>query len=124
MEPFVTIWLVITEAVRLRANEARMRHGLTSADIEIIPAPQRHIIVRSKGVPRVQACISLDGDRINVKVLQAKEYRFNEEMKPITIESVNGQTTYIHDGERLTHAEEVADIILGPVLDDFRTRCA
>lgn len=122
IEPYVTEWLVVVDAVRIHANQYIRHYGLEPEDIEITSS-QKHkhaIAIRSSRGSQVQACMSPTGG-IGIKALQKKNTSsFKETMEPITIDVVDGRTTYTQEGNRLS-VEDVAEIIISPVLDDFRT---
>ena len=121
IEPFATRWLVVIEAVRLRANQAVKHYGLEPEDIEIMSSQKHAIAIRSKRGSQVQACMSPTGG-IEIKAQQKKNTSsFTETMEPIIIDVVDDRTTYSQEGNRLASVEDVAEIILSPVLDDFRT---
>jgi hypothetical protein len=84
VESYVTRWLVVVDAVRIRAHQAIEHYGLKPEDVDIVSLQKHAIAIRSSRGSQVPACISPTGG-IDIKAQQkTKTSSFTETIEPIT----------------------------------------
>jgi hypothetical protein len=125
---WIETWDFIVHSIHTVVRNTKKKYPEAQKSIEVIEAPARTIAIRANGVPGafVQVRISLTGDQIDVETEEKTTFgRFPDKRKIIKIESVNSNTVFItEDDERITDSMELAERILGPLLDCYRAvRC-
>jgi len=111
--------------LRDRVERMRRESGIAGQKLEIVEIPQRAIGVKLHGTPGafVQASVSLAGDRIEIRTQDNTEFGafVNQEPDVIRIEYRGDRAVFIHNDERTVDPDEVAGIILAPILDYYRS---
>lgn len=119
---WIQTWEVILRSIRARVRQARQEYAPDAESIELIEQPARTVVIRTNRVPgaTVQASISLKGDQIQIKTQENRSHGKYSESDFVKIQLADSAVVYIHEGHRISGPEEVAEIILAPILDCYR----
>ncbi|MGA8151645.1 MAG: hypothetical protein WB952_11895 [Terriglobales bacterium] len=123
--PWFEAWGVVMRFVRDRVERMRHESGLRDQELELIENPQGAIVFKLYRRPGafVQASISLAGDRIEIRAQDNTGFGAFVDQEPdvIHIEVRGGRAVFIHNDEYAVDPDEVAGIILAPILDYYRS---
>lgn len=120
---WIRSWGAIMRSIRALVRDAKRKYGSDAERIEVIEVPARTVIVQLNQTPGaiVQASISLSGTRIEIKAQENRNLgKFPLPDQVIEVDPSGSSGVYTYDGQRLTSVDEVAEIILAPVLDYVR----
>ena len=120
---WIQTWELILRSIRTLVRETKRKYAPDADSIDLIESPAHTVVIRIDGIPGaiVQASISLTGSHIKIKKQEMRSTgKFPLPDEIIKIEQAHSGTIYIYDGQHLNGTEEVAEIILAPVLDCVR----
>jgi hypothetical protein len=116
---WIRTWEIVLRSIRARVRDAKRKYSPDADSIELIEVPAHTVVIKINRTPgaTVQASISLSGTQIEIKTDERKSYgRFNP-VETVKVQTINSTTVYSHDDQRLSGPDEVAEIILAPILD-------
>ena len=120
---WIRTWAAIMRSIRAIVRETKRKYAPDAEQIQVTEIPAHSVAIELDQIPGaiVQASISLTGTQIKVKTLEKRKAGKFSRDQIIQIEVTDSSDVYTHDGQRLSGPEEVAEIILAPILDCVRT---
>jgi hypothetical protein len=120
---WIRTWAAIMRSVRALVRESKRKYAPDAEQIQVTEIPAHSVVIELDQIPGaiVQASISLTGTQIKVKTLEKRKAGKFSRDQIIQIDVTDSSDVYTHDGQRLSGPEEVAEIILAPILDCVRT---